>query len=153
MDCERVLRSAGSFDLKFFCPDPFAYALADETFTILKAGDHTITRTIGNMDANPIYRIKGAITTSANNYISIVTNGAELRVINASLTTGETLVVDTERLTAYVEGESGSKLRNGLPYLQALNFPTLQMGDNKITIATNNANFTSLTIRARSRWR
>jgi len=105
------------------------------------------------MDSNPIYRLKGTITASANNYIGIETNGAELRVINAALSTGETLVVDTEMLTAYVEGENGNKLRNGLPYLQALNFPTLRMGDNKITVTANNANFTSLTIQARSRWR
>lgn len=32
VECERLLRSSGSFDLTFFCPDPFGYAIEDETF-------------------------------------------------------------------------------------------------------------------------
>lgn len=44
VDCERLIRSAGSFELKFFCPDPFGYAITDETFSITEEGVHTITR-------------------------------------------------------------------------------------------------------------
>ena len=40
VDCERVIRAAGVFDLSFYCPDPFAYALEDEVFTITKAEKH-----------------------------------------------------------------------------------------------------------------
>ena len=59
VECERLLRSSGSFDLTFFCPDPFGYAIEDETFSITEAGNSTVTRLIGNMESNPIYRIEG----------------------------------------------------------------------------------------------
>lgn len=71
VDCERLIRSAGSFELKFFCPDPFGYAITDETLSIVEEGVHTITRTIGNIESLPVYRIKGVITAGASNYISI----------------------------------------------------------------------------------
>ena len=57
VECERLLRSSGSFDLTFFCPDPFGYAIEDETFSITEAGNSTVTRLIGNMESNPIYRL------------------------------------------------------------------------------------------------
>lgn len=154
IDCERLLvRSAGSFDLKFFCPDPFAYAVADETYTISSTGSHTVRRTKGNIASNPIYRIEGVITSSASNYITITTNGSELKIVNASLASGETLVVDTDMMTAYVEDSNGNTLRNGLAYLKELNFPTLSVGNNTVVVATNNATFVSLEIEAKSRWR
>ena len=146
VDCERLIRSAGSFDLKFFCPDPFAYAITDE-------GVHIITRTIGNIESLPVYRIEGVITAGASNYISITTNGSELKIVNATLSEGETLVVDTDKMTAYVVDENGETLRNGLPYLQELNFPTLAVGENTVTVEVNNATLTELQIQAKSRWR
>ena len=130
VECERLLRSSGSFDLTFFCPDPFGYAIEDETFSITEAGNSTVTRLIGNMESNPIYRIEGVITSGAGNSISITTNGQELKIVNATLASGETLVVDTDRMTAYVEDADGMILRNALPYLEELNFPTLAVGSN-----------------------
>lgn len=154
IDCERLLvRSAGSFDLKFFCPDPFAYAVTDETYTISTTGTHTVRRTKGNIASNPTYRIQGVITSSASNYITITTNGSKLKIVNASLASGETLVVDTDMMTAYVEDSNGNTIRNGLAYLKELNFPTLSVGNNTVVVATNNATFTSLEIEAKSRWR
>ena len=56
VDCERLLiRSAGSFDLKFLCPDPFAYAVEDEEFSITTTGNHTVRRTKGNIESHPVY--------------------------------------------------------------------------------------------------
>lgn len=154
IDCERLLvRSAGSFDLTFFCPDPFAYAVTDETYTITTTGSHTVKRTKGNIVSNPIYRIAGVITSSASKYITITTNGSELKIVNAVLSSGETLVVDTDMMTAYVEDTNGNVLRNGLPYLSELNFPTLSVGNNTVAVAAQNATFTSLAIEAKSRWR
>ena len=63
-----------------------------------------------------------------SNSISITTNGQELKIVNATLASGETLVVDTDRMTAYVEDADGMILRNALPYLEELNFPTLAVG-------------------------
>ena len=34
VECERLLRSSGSFDLTFFCPDPFGYAIEDENCSL-----------------------------------------------------------------------------------------------------------------------
>ena len=153
-DCERLLiRSAGSFDLKFLCPDPFAYAVEDEEFSITTAGTHTVKRTKGNIVSHPVYRIKGVITSGVSNCITITTNGSELKIANAALAASETLVIDTDMMTAWVEDADGSVLRNGLPYLSELNFPSLEVGDNTITVEENNATFTSLEIQARSRWR
>ena len=153
VECERLLRSSGSFDLTFFCPDPFGYAIEDETFSITEAGNSTVTRLIGNMESNPIYRIEGVITSGASNSISIATNGQELKIVNATLASGETLVVDTDRMTAYVEDADGIILRNALPYLEELNFPTLAVGSNTVSVTAENATFTGLEIQARSRWR
>ena len=153
-DCERLLiRSAGSFNLKFLCPDPFAYAVEDEEFSITTAGTHTVKRTKGNIESHPVYRIKGVITSGVSNCITITTNGSELKIANAALAESETLVIDTDMMTAWVEDADGSVLRNGLPYLSELNFPSLEVGDNTITVEENNATFTSLEIQARSRWR
>lgn len=154
VDCERLLvRSAGSFDLKFFCPDPFGYAVEDEAFTITSAGTHTVRRTKGNISSNPVYHIKGVITSGVSNYINITTNGSQLKVVNAALASTETLVIDTEMMTAWVEDGNGNVLRNGLPYLSQLNFPTLSVGNNTVAVAANNATFTRLAIEAKSRWR
>lgn len=154
VDCERLLvRSAGSFDLKFFCPDPFAYAVVDEEFAITSTGSHTVKRTKGNVESHPVYRIKGVISSGVSNYITITTNGSQLKIVNATLAATETLVVDTDMMTAWVEDSNGNVLRNGLPYLSELNFPALSIGNNTVAVAVNNATFTRLSIEARSRWR
>ena len=154
VDCERLLvRSAGSFDLKFFCPDPFAYAVEDEEFTISSTGSHTVRRTKTLFRSHPVYRIRGVISSAASRYITITTNGVELKIVNATLTAAETLVVDTDMMTAWVEDANENVLRNGLPYLSELNFPTLAVGNNTVAVAANNATFTSLEIQAKSRWR
>lgn len=153
VDCERLIRSSGSFELKFFCPDPFAYAVTDETFSITETGSHTAVRTLGNMESLPMYRIEGEMSSGANNYISITTNGSEMKIVNAALSANEALIVDTDKMTAYVVDAEGNTLRNGLPYLQELNFPTLAVGNNTIAIETNNAALSGLHIQARSRWR
>lgn len=67
-------------------------------------------------------------------------------------------MVDTDRMTAYVEDENGVTVRNGLPYLEELNFPTLSVGDNTVSVAASNAVFTGLEIRqgadgGERRWR
>lgn len=150
---ERVVRLAATFGLTFFCPDPFGYAAEDEVFTITAAGSHLIARRLGNLYSNPVYRLKGILTSGAGRYISITTNGAELKIANAVLSASETLVVDTEKMTAWVEDADGNTLRNALPYIDELNFPTLDAGLNTVEVAVSNAAFTELKIQAKSRWR
>ena len=150
---ERVVRLAATFDLAFFCPDPFGYAAEDEVFTITEAGNHTVRRRLGNLYSNPVYRLKGVLASGAGRHISISTNGAELKIANATLSEGETLVIDTAKMTAWVEDAEGNTLRNALPYIGELNFPTLEAGLNTVEVAASNAAFTELEIQAKSRWR
>lgn len=151
VDCERLIRAAGSFDLRFFCPDPFAYALEDETFTVTEEGSHTIRREKGNAEALPIYRITGSISGSGS--ITITTNGSALRIANTRLSENEVLVIDTDKMTAWVENSGGATLRNGLPCLEELNFPSLVSGTNTIAVTLDKAELTEIKIQARSRWR
>ena len=152
VDCERLLRTAGAFELKFICPDPHAYALTDEQFTISSVGTHEIQRITGNADSEPIYQLKGTISGSTSTYISITTNGEELRVVGA-LTADEALVIDSGLVTAKITDANGNTLRNGLPVLDELNFPVLHKGENEITVSAVGATFSELKILAKSRWR
>jgi predicted phage tail component-like protein len=152
VNCERLILSAGSFDLNFVCPDPFAYALTDETFALTQTGVNMVTRAKGNTGSLPVYLLKGAIPSGAATYVSIRTNDDELRVVGA-LASGETLVIDSGLVTAKVVDGTGETLRNGLPCLQELNFPFLRKGANTVTIAATGATFTELQIQAKSRWR
>ena len=150
VDCERLLRSAGSFTLRFLCPDPYGYALDDETFTLSQAGEHEVEREIGNTDSEPVYSLQGTISSGA---IVLTTNGENLRVVGP-LVAGEVLVIDTGMVTAKVTDSAGNTLRNGLSCLEELNFPVLRRGVNEVDIAVEgSAVFTELHIQAKSRWR
>jgi len=152
IDCERLVLAAGAFDLKFVCPDPFAYALADESYTVTAPGVNMVTRVKGNAESMPVYLLKAAIPSGAANFITITTNNEELKIIG-NLASGETLAIDSALMTAKVVDGSGETLRNGLPLLQELNFPTLRKGANTVTITAAGATFTELQIQAKSRWR
>ena len=150
VDCERLLRAAGSFTPRFLCPDPYGYALDDETFTLSQAGEHEVEREIGNTDSEPVYSLQGTISSGA---LVLTTNGEALRVIGP-LAAEEVLVIDTGMVTAKVTDSAGNTLRNGLPCLEELNFPVLRRGVNKVEIAVEgSAVFTELHIQAKSRWR
>jgi predicted phage tail component-like protein len=152
VDCERLILAAGAFDLKFVCPDPHAYTLLDESFTLTATGANTVTRVKGNTDSEPVYLLKGVVPSGSATYISLQTNNDELRVVGA-LAEGETLVIDSGKVTAKVVDSSGETLRNGLPCLQELNFPILHKGANTVTITAVGATFEELKIQAMSRWR
>ena len=152
VDCERLVLSSGAFDLKFVCPDPYGYTLTDETYTITAAGRNTVTRAKGNTDSLPVYLLKAAIPAGSGTYVSVATNNEELRVVGA-LNAGETLVVDSNLVTAKVVDTSGGTLRNGLPLLYELNFPVLRKGANVVTVNAVGATFTELKIQTKSRWR
>lgn len=154
VDCERLIRSAGKFDLKFFCPDPFGYALIDETFSITATGStQTVTRTKGNADSLPVYAVQGVSARNAGSSITINVNGTAIKIVDALLLENETLVIDADKMTAWVENGSGDHIRNALPYLQEVEFPALRPGANNVSVSVQNATFTSLSIQAKSRWR
>jgi Phage-related protein len=151
---DKAVRNSCTFDLTFLCPDPYAYAAADETYTIAQTGDSTVTRTLGNAVSLPVYSLTGVIPSGTSTYITITTNGSELK-ITGRLASGETLVIDSSLMTAKVVDGNGNTLRNGLPLLSELNFPTLNVGANTVTVAATGSGvtFTELNISARSRWR
>jgi len=151
---DKAVRNSCTFDLTFLCPNPYAYAAADETYDIVDAGTHTVSRSLGNASSLPVYSLTGVIPSGADTYITITTNGSELKIIGR-LNSGETLVVDSALMTAKVVDTNGDTLRNGLPLLSELNFPTLNVGENTVTVAVsgNTVTFTELNISARSRWR
>ncbi len=149
---DKAVRNSCTFDLVFLCPDPYAYAETDETFTIAATGTSTISRSLGNAYSLPVYSLTGVVPSGA--YITVTTNGSELKVIG-KLNSGETLVIDAALMTAKVVDSNGDTLRNGLPLLSELNFPTLDVGANTVTVAVSGSavTFTKLEISARSRWR
>ena len=151
---DKAVRNSCTFDLTFLCSDPYAYAAADETYTIAQTGDSTVTRTLGNAISLPVYSLTGVIPSGNSTYITITTNGSELK-ITGRLASGETLVIDSSLMTAKVVDGNGNTLRNGLPLLSELNFPTLNVGANTVTVAATGSGvtFTELNISARSRWR
>ncbi|MCM1333775.1 MAG: phage tail family protein [Bacteroides sp.] len=136
MDCERLLRSSGSFSLKFLCADPYAYAVNDEEYTITAAQTTVIMRQLGNADSEPIYYLKGNVSSNSSSYITVNTNGSELKIIGA-LSSSEILVIDSSKLTAKVTNAAGTTLRNGLPLMEELNFPTLHKGGNTVAITVS----------------
>lgn len=152
IDCERILSRAGAFEFTFICPAPNGYALTDEHFAISLTGSRIVTRNIGNIDSYPVYQLKGNIEAASSSYITIITNGEELK-LTGKLSSDEILVIDSSLLTAKVTDLNGKTLRNGLPILEELNFPILHKGNNEIKINTNSASFTELNILSNSCWR
>jgi predicted phage tail component-like protein len=152
VNCERLLRTAGAFDLQFICPDPYAYAFVDETASFGQTGTHTFTRHIGNATSEPVYLIKGEIASGSGRHIKITTGGEALYIVGP-LAVGETLLIDSGLVTAKVIDSTGATVRNGLPNMRELNFPTLRTGTNELVIETENASFVGLEIKANSRWR
>lgn len=151
---DKAVRNSCTFDLTFLCPNPYAYAATDETYDIGSAGTHTVSRSLGNAYSLPVYSLTGVIPSGTGTYITITTNGSELKIIG-KLSAGETLVIDSALMTAKVVDANGDTLRNGLPLLSELNFPTLDVGANTVTVAVSGSTvtFTELEISARSRWR
>lgn len=143
----RIVRNTGTFDVTFFCPDPFAYALPDEVFTI--TGSRTVTRAKGNCRSAPLYRLRGLLADSDES-IRITVNGERME-IRGPLTDSETLEIDAKELTARVVSVDGT-VRNALGQLAYLNFPYLKPGENTVTIGTNGGTLALLTVEARSRW-
>jgi len=153
IDCTRLIRGAGSFDLDFFCPDPYGYALTDENFTLTGIGSHTILRTKGNAVSLPEYRLMGeVINNSSARWLRITTNDVAL-TISGRLAANEVLVIDSANMTAKVVDTDGVLVKNGLPFLSSLNLPELNMGSNSVSIEAEGCTFTSLAIQAKSRWR
>src|SRR5699024_3075886 len=152
VDCERILRSAGSFELTFVCPDTYGYAITDEQFTIDSTDYRDFYMDLANLESLSIYRMKGNISSLNVTFLTITTNGESLK-INRPLASNEILVVNSGLLTAKIPDTSGNTVRNGLSILDELNFPVLYPGSNEIEVSSTGATFTELHVLSQSRWR
>ncbi len=141
---ERMVRTTGTFDLTFFCPDPFAYALEDEVFYLNQSGD--ITRIKGNCDSLPVLEVVGCLLDTSQQ-IRIGIND-EVMEICGPLGADDVLVVDTNDMTV-ISKQTGA---NALYNMSNFVFPSLRKGTNTITIGVTGGSFAELTVRARSRW-
>lgn len=103
---DRAVRNSCTFDLEFFCPDPYGYAISDETFDFAETGTFTASRTLGNIESYPVYSLTGVIPSGTDSYISITTNSSELQIIGR-LAAGETLIIDSDLMTAKVVDSKG----------------------------------------------
>lgn len=139
--------TVGQGTLNFFCPDPYWYAIDDDIFSYSGAGNYTIVRK-GLRDSLPLIEIKG---TNLAGSITLSTNSHDL-VYDGPLSANETLVIDSELITAYRVRSNGSKL-SAINDLDKLDMPKLFPGANSIKISTKGtATVTNLKITSRSRW-
>lgn len=128
---DKAVRNSCTFDLTFFCPDPYAYSETDETYEFAEPGSFTVSRELGNADSLPVYSLTADLTKDKKAVIT--TNGMALE-ISGQLGKEEVLVIDSSLMTAKVTDKDGNTLRNGLPLIKSLNFPELKPGENSLLI-------------------
>lgn len=128
---DKAVRNSCTFDLTFLCPDPYAYAEADETYEFTEPGTFTVSRSLGNADSLPVYSLSAELTKDKKAIIT--TNGKALE-ISGRLTKDEILVIDSSLMTAKVTDTDGNTLRNGLPLIDSLDFPKLKAGENTLAV-------------------
>lgn len=128
--------------------DPYWYAVTDDVFTYTSTGAKTFTRK-GKADSFPVIKIKG---TSSSGSFTITANGSTMKYTGA-LTSSQTLVIDSNLLTAYILKSDGTKT-SVLNKLSTLDFPVLKRGQNTLTTSIGgDATFTSVEITCNSRWK
>ena len=141
----------GDVEVKFYCPNPFWYAINDNIFTFTSTGTHNLPRA-GTAPSNPLITVRGT-STAANGRITFNANsGQQVMAYQGVLASNQTLVIDSELMTAFIENTNGSRTAV-LNRLTTLNFIVLRSGANTLNISLQN-DFTLQNVRveARSRW-
>lgn len=134
--------------LKFYCPDPFWYALTDDIQTWTSGGSKSFSRQ-GTAPSLPKIQIKGANSTGT---ISIAYNGSTM-TFSGQLGSTDTLVIDSSNLTAYVI-KSDLTTIPVMDQLDNLDFPVVNKGIVNIDFETSNgATISNITMNCNSRWR
>ena len=144
---DRLVRNTATFDLCFFCPDPFAYAVKDEIFNLKEST--TIRRMRGNMASQPLYEVRGILKDDSKK-ISFTVNGEKME-IKGPLAEKEVMYIDTDLMTAKIAGTDGTE-RNALSNMAQFVFPHLNMGENTVTFGAEGGICTSFVVNAKSRW-
>ena len=144
---EPVAAGIGRATLPFRASDPFAYAVEDDVFTYAGPGLYQFTRK-GTAPSHPRFEITG--TSPASGRFTITLNGKAIRYTGA-LAAGETLVLDSETLTAYRQTPQGAL--SAIAGLDSLDFPVAVPGSNTLALAVEGgATLTQARITCRSRW-
>jgi predicted phage tail component-like protein len=128
---DKAVRNSCTFDLVFFCPDPYAYAKEDECYEITETGTHEVIRDLGNASSLPVYSLTADLPKEK--HVVLNTNGKIMQE-EGPLSENEILVIDSSLMTAKVIDAGGNMLRNGLPLLSAMDFPFFKPGTNTIVI-------------------
>ena len=138
-----ILATHGEATLNFFCPEPFWYAVEDDIFEFEGAGTYDFYRK-GTIESEPIIEITGAISGQ----VSITLNDKTMDY-TGELAYGETLVIDSNWMTAYVQDAEG-KRRSAISYLSTLDFLQTKPGLNNFKVTGDGINTVKIT--CRSRW-
>lgn len=136
----------GVCTISFYCPNPYAYAISDD---IIEFTENTkeFTRK-GTAHSYPTIEITG---TNSEGSITIQSDHQKM-TFNGVLNQGETLIIDSELLTAKIQGASDT--RSAIMNLDNLDFVVLHKGTNTISvIPQNGATVTNTKIICNSRWK
>lgn len=152
LDYQRLLRTTGSFELLFTCPDPYGYALADDEFIISSEGTYDFQRTQGNALSYPTITVSGEFTESRKPVLRLEYGGETLE-ISGVFPEGSKLEVDTGLQTARFINPEGQTIGNGMPALTAPVFPKLVPGQNQIKVSGERLILDEIHFKANSRWR
>lgn len=151
LNIEDIIASRGMFNLAFVCPDPYAYAVADDTLT-LTDGVSTVPYAFirqGTANSYPIVKLYG--TCDENGTIGYSVGGAQMRYSGDLLAT-DYLTFDHQAMTLTITNQAGITT-NVLMYLQDFSFPVLTPGANTIgAVETGTGAWSKIEIVARSRW-
>ena len=146
-ELEEVLET-GQGDISFLCPDPFYYAIENEVFTYVSAGDYNFTRELGNTESYPYIEIEGS---NSGGLIMLETDNAKIN-FDGDLAIGETLVFDSDLITSFIIQTDGTQ-RSGNNNIDSMDFPVLVVGANNIKVSvTGGASVKSIKVYAHSRW-
>lgn len=137
-------------EINFYCPDPYWYLINDETVNVTNPTTLKAFSRQGSAESYPIVEIKGV--SGSTGVINLNVNG-EIMTYTGSLLSGETLVIDSAKLTSYILKTNGTKVST-LPNFDKLDFPVLVGGSNTSIMSTSNgATLTSYKIYFNSRWK
>lgn len=143
-----VINSFGKGVITFFVPDPYKYAVEDDVIIHNEAGEYIFERK-GTAPSFPLIEIKGTNTSGS---ITIENESTAMKY-TGQLSENETLFLDTELISAYVEDDSGEKTPV-MDKLDNLEFPVLKKGVNHFSVKTNGgATISNVKITCRSRWK
>lgn len=136
----------GICTISFYCHDPYAYAISDDIIEF-KGNTKEFTRK-GTAHSYPIIEIVG----TNNGGAIIIQSDHQKMTFNGILNLGETLIVDSELLTAKIVGSDNT--RSAIMNLDNLDFIVLHKGVNTISITPQNgATVINTKIICNSRWK